>query len=116
MLVRLFSYEGIMRDPLRGMTAILDHLSGTPCSRPALADAIRLAQRDHLKAVERELGHSLDGTRPDCVGHMRHAFKRATDSDWKAATLERAVLALARLGVNTTLIDWPVVERTASAA
>jgi hypothetical protein len=115
-LVRLFSYEGLMRDPQRGMTAILDHLAATQSFRPALSDAIRLAQRDHLKAVERELGHSLDGTRPDRVGHMRHAFKRATDSRWETATLERAIVAAARLGVDTTLIEWPVVERAASAA
>jgi hypothetical protein len=115
-LVRLFPYEALMRDPLRGMTAILDHLAGTSCARPALADAVRLAQREHLKAVERELGRSLDGTRPDRVGHMRHAFQRATDSQWSAATLGQAVDMLASLGVNTTLIEWPAVERAASAA
>jgi hypothetical protein len=115
-LVRLFSYEELMRDPLRSLTAILDHLAATPCARPALTDAVRLAQREHLKAVERELGCSLDGTRPDRVGHMRHAFKRATDSRWQASTLARAVEALARRGVDTTLLQWPEVERAASAA
>jgi hypothetical protein len=115
-LVRLFSYEELMRNPLHGMTAILDHLAGSPCSRPALPDAIRLARRDHLKAVERELGRSLDGTRPDCVGHMRHAFKRATDSRWATATVTRVVDALARRGVDTTLFEWPVVEQAARAA
>ena len=115
-MVRLFSYEELMRDPLRGMTTILDHLTGRPCSRPALSDAIRLAQREHLKAVERELGRSLAGTRPDRVGHMRHAFKRATDSRCKTSTLDRVVDALSHLGVDTTLIDWPVFEQAASAA
>jgi hypothetical protein len=115
-LVQLFSYEGLMRDPLLGMTAILDHLAETPCSRPALGDAVRLAQRAHLKAVERELGRSLDGTRPDQVGHMRQPFKRATDGRWGAPTLDRVVDALAQFGVDSTLIEWPVVERAASAA
>jgi hypothetical protein len=115
-LVRLFSYEGLMRDPLRGMTAILDHLAGAPYSRPALGDAIRLAERAHLKAVERELGRSLDGTRPDRAGHMRQAFKRATDSRWETSTLGRVVDALAHLGVDSTLIEWPMAERAASAA
>lgn len=115
-LVRLFSYEALMRDPLRGVTAILDHLAGKSCARPALADAVWLAERDHLKAVERELGRSLDGSRPDRVGHMRHPIKRATDSRWDATTLERTTSALAGLGVDTTLFEWPVVEQRAASA
>jgi hypothetical protein len=47
---------------------------------------------------------------------MRHAFKRATDSRWDTATLARAVDQLAGLGVNTSLLEWPVIERAASAA
>jgi hypothetical protein len=115
-LVRLFSYEKLMADPLPGMTAIIDHLDGTPRTRPALADAVRLAQRDHLKAVERALGRSLDGSRRSRFGHMRKSFMRAADSRCAAATRERAIDTLGRLGIDTTLFDWPVIERAANAA
>ena len=70
-LVRLVSYERLMRQPLDVVSTILDHLSGTPQYRPALRDAVWLARSEHLGAIEKELGRSLDGTRNGRGSHMR---------------------------------------------
>ncbi|MBV8410874.1 MAG: hypothetical protein JOY64_24820 [Alphaproteobacteria bacterium] len=115
-LVRLFSYEGLMRAPVRGMTAILDHLDGTSRDRPSLRDAVRLAQRDHLKAVERTLGRSLDGTRRDDCGHMRHRFVRSADRQHAASLRGQAIETLEWLGIDTALLEWPEVEQQAAHA
>lgn len=115
-LVRLFSYEQLMRNPLRETTAILDHLAGTTSLRPDLPDAIRLAQREHLKAVERTLGRSLDGTRRNHLGHMRQAFMRSADKRCEPATRQRVVDVLKRLNVDTAWFEWPVPAQAANAA
>ena len=54
-----------MAQPVEALAGLLDHLSGAPRERPALADAVWLARREHLEAIESELGRSLDGTRID---------------------------------------------------
>ena len=106
-LVRLFSYEELMRDPLHGAAAILDHLDGTARPRPALGDAVRLAERRHLQAVERGLGRSLDGSRGDALGHMRHDSLRAEDSRHPGSVRRQAIDALGCLGVDTSLFESP---------
>jgi hypothetical protein len=98
------------------MRAILDHLDGTPRDRPSLRDAVRLAQRDHLKAVERSIGRSLDGTRRNDGGHMRHRFVRSADRQQAASLRGRAIDTLEWLGIDTASFEWPAVEQQAAHA
>ncbi len=72
-------YEQLMQEPVEALGDILDFLAaGPPIDRTVLASAVTLARREHLKAIERELGRSLDGTHSVRHGHMRQ--RRANDS------------------------------------
>ena len=78
--VRLVPYEQLMAKPVEVLAGILDHLSGTPRERPALADAVWLARREHMKAIEKELGRSLDGTRIDRGSHISQVTPGRSDA------------------------------------
>ena len=50
-----------------------------------LADAVWLARTEHMKAIEKELGRSLDGTRPKHGSHISWTWKigtRTTPGRW----------------------------------
>lgn len=111
--VQLVTYERLMADPVAVLGELLDHLSGAPRNRPFLADAIWLARRDHMKEVERKLGRSLDGTRTGLGSHMR---TKRSEAPLDEALVAEAVALLRSQDVDTTLFDWPVAKRTASAA
>lgn len=111
--VRLVPYERLMAQPVDVLACILDHLSGMPSMWPALADAVWLARREHMKVIEKELGRSLDGTRTDRGSHISPG---RADARIDERTRADAVAFLDRLGVDTGLFDWPLAEQTATAA
>lgn len=102
-LVRLVPYERLMDRPVEMLADILDHLAGTPRDHALLADAVNLARSDHMKAIEKELGHSLDGTR---MGHGSHIQRTRTDLP-DSRMRDQAVAYLRLLGIDTGLFDWP---------
>jgi hypothetical protein len=115
-LVRLIPYERLMRNPSGVLTTVLDHLSGAPRDWPMLEDALHLARREHMKAIEAELGHSLDGTR---TGGSSHFWQRNTGRPdlWiDDATHSDAMALLRGMGLDTDLFEWPTATETASAA
>ena len=77
--VLLMPYEHLMEDPVARLETMLDHLAGQPRDWPWLADAVGLARSAHLRAIERELGRSLDGTRADGSSHITRT--EATPAD-----------------------------------
>lgn len=115
--VKLMPYERLIVHPVDGVAGLLDHFAGGRRDWPSLADAVWLARRDHMKAIESELGRSLDGTRRDGGSHIRRDPSKAEGrGDLK---LRREALAmLESLGVQTALFDWPAaaVPAVASAA
>jgi hypothetical protein len=106
-LVRLVPYERLMRQPLDVVTSVLDHLSGAPRYRPALRDAVWLARSEHLSAIEKELGRSLDGTRNGRGSHMRQGNVGGLDGWADGTTCSEAMTMLRDMGVDTDLIEWP---------
>lgn len=106
-LVRLIPYDRLMRQPVETMTTVLDHLAGTPVDRPLLRDAVRLARREHLKAIEDELGRSLDGTRKGRGSHMRQGNIGGLDGLVDGKTRSDAMTVLRSMGIDTNLIEWP---------
>lgn len=106
-LVRLVPYERLMRQPVDAMTTVLDHLAGASADRPALRDAVRLARREHLKAIENELGRSLDGTRNGRGSHMRQGNVGGLDGLADGTIRKEAMTALRNMGIDTDLIEWP---------
>jgi hypothetical protein len=115
-LVWLVPYETLMRQPVEVIGAVLDHLSGTPAERPALADAVWLARSEHMKAIEKELGRSLDGTRNGQRSHIRQAKARRLDGWIDEATRREAIALLRSRGIELDLFEWPVTSKAASAA
>jgi hypothetical protein len=118
-LVRLVAYERLIDQPADVMTAVLDHLAGGARTRPNLADAVWLARREHMKAIEKELGRSLDGTRNGRLSHIRPAKARRRDDGFDDATRNRAMAFLRDRGVELELFEWPAapaISRAASAA
>lgn len=102
-LVRLVPYEQLMDRPVEMLADILDHLAGTPRDHALLADAVNLARSDHMKAIEKELGHSLDGTRMGRGSHIQRTRTDLPDSRMR----DQAVAYLRLLGIDTGLFDWP---------
>jgi hypothetical protein len=105
--VRLVAYEHLMREPVEVLSSILDHLAGAVRQRPALADAVWLARREHLRAVEKELGRSLDGTRNGRSSHITQANARESRHGIDSATRNEILTMLASMGINTGLFEWP---------
>jgi Sulfotransferase domain len=109
--VRLVSYESLMAEPAEVMMTVLDHLSGRAQLRPALRDAVWLARSEHMKAIERELGRSLDGTRIGHHSHIRKPEVRQLDIDRQGSRRRRVLNILRQMGVDTDLIEWPAANR-----
>lgn len=105
-LVQLVPYERLIARPVETLAAILDHLAGAPQERQMLADAVQLARREHMKAIEKEIGRSLDGTR---AGRGSHIQRIDADQTVDAATRDAAMAFLQLIGVDTDLFEWPAL-------
>jgi hypothetical protein len=100
-LVRLMPYEHLVKEPVAVLSDLLDHLAGEALYRPRLADAVSLARREHLQAIERELGRSLVMGR---IGsHMAAQPSHVVDSELR----EEAFDTLREMGVDTDLLASP---------
>ena len=113
--VRLVPYEQLMADPVNVLALILDHLAGQALHRPWLADAVCLARPEHMKAIEKELGRSLDGTRIDRGSHIQVSPGRS-DARIDERTRNEAIAFLNRLGVDIGLFEWPPLRKPKPAA
>lgn len=111
--VRLICYESLMARPVDVLATVLDHLSGGRQLRPALHDAVWLARSEHMKAIERELGRSLDRTRTGHASHMRKAEARQLDADSYESRRRQALRMLEQMGVDTELIEWTPEKQAA---
>jgi hypothetical protein len=104
-LVRLVPYERLVAKPEEVLINLLNHLAGWSSSDwPNLREAVRLARSEHLKAVEAELGRSLDGTQ---VGNGSHIRGRQVYDD---SLRDEAMSHLQALGINTALFVWPAAS------
>ena len=108
-LVRLVPYECLMERPVEILGDLLNHLQGTArCDWRNLHHAVRLARREHLRAIEAELGHSLDGSRAANISHMRSArFEETLHGRLKDEVIER----LQWMGVDTDLLVWSGADK-----
>jgi hypothetical protein len=106
-LVRLMPYEHLLKEPVAALSELLDHLAGEVRYRPRLADAVLLARREHLQAIERELGRSLVIGRTG--SHMAARPSRVVDEELR----EEAFDTLRGMGIDTDLLA-PRPRRTAA--
>ena len=106
--VRLVPHEHLLARPEEVLSGLLDHLSGSSGSdRPNLPRALRLARREHLRAVEIELGHSLDGTRAANGSLMRQGdLGLRLDDRIRDETISR----LRSMGIDVDHFVWPAAK------
>jgi Sulfotransferase domain len=113
--VRLVPYERLMADPVTVLAVVLDHLAGTALQREWLADAVWLARPEHMKAIEKELGRSLDGTRINRGSHISQVIPGRTDVRLDDGTRAEAMAFLNRLGLDIGLFEWPLAKQKQAA-
>ena len=109
-LVRLVPYERLLNEPVAVLSGLLDHLAGEARYRPGLADAVALARREHLRAIERELGRSL--VMGQKGSHMAQRPSRVVNEGLR----EEALDTLREMGVDIGLLARPFDRPAASPA
>lgn len=114
--VLLVPYERMLRDRLGVLCALLNHLNGEARDWPHLADAAWLARTEHMRAIERELGRSLDGTRRERGSHITQVDPGRAGNGIDEHLRSEALSRLAAMGVDIGLFEWPASEQAASAA
>ena len=106
-LVKLIPYENLIDRPVETMTHLLDHFSGIRRDWPMLPAAVRLARKEHMRAIEEKLGHSLDGTRNGHNSHMRPSSDVEREPPVEQAVRNEAIGVLGDMGVDCSLFTWP---------
>lgn len=101
--VLLMPYERLVQDPVEQLRTVLDHLAGRPQSWPWLAAAVALARGPHLRAIERELGRSLDGTRIDDSSHITRPDASPADSRPDPSRWRESLARLSGWGIDVSL-------------
>ena len=109
-------YERLMADPVAVLAIVLDHLAGTALQRPWLADAVWLARLEHMKAIEKELGRSLDGTRVDRGSHISQVIPGRADARLDDRTCAEAMAFLNRLDSTSACSNGHPPSKRATAA
>jgi len=100
--------EHLMEKPEETLASLLDHLSERPGGDWAnLHNAVRLARSEHLRAIEVELGRSLDGTRMGRRSHMRRTLAKG---EFDETMRDEAIDRLQSMGIDTGLIVWPAAD------
>lgn len=114
--VRLVSYDRLMKAPVEELADILDFLMVEGrVDRSILALATTLARPEHLQAVERELGRSLDGNHTAQHSHMRQRTLRLLQGGRDRQVLRPAAIEwLAARGVDVSYFDRTVVPVAAA--
>lgn len=105
--ILIVTQEDLHEQSIATLGSILSHLTADAPQSAIIADAVDLARRDHIAALERELGHRLDGSRGRRNG-AAHAQPQPAVDDAKDPGLRREALALlASMGVDTTCLRAP---------
>jgi hypothetical protein len=93
---------------------MLSHLTGRPRDWPMIEDAVDLARREHLAAVELELGRPLDGTRRRRPSRNRDVRGEIFRAELEPDLGREALELLASLGVDLRYFAAPSGTATSS--
>jgi hypothetical protein len=98
--VFLMPHKRLRERPVESLTSMLSHLAGTVQDWPQLADAVELARREHLAAVEISLGRPLDRRARAKVIPMTAAHDGHCHGELDPDTRREGLSLLASLGVD----------------
>jgi hypothetical protein len=105
--VKLVPYEHLIVAPATTLEAMLRFLvsDASKLDTKGLGIALHLARQEHLQALERELGRSLDGTH--AKSHIQRPRGTGADRPVDVALYERVAGWLAARGISSTHFVWP---------
>ncbi len=72
-----------------------------------LPAVVRLARKEHMRAIESKLGRSLDGTRNGHNSYMRPSSDVEREPPVEPALRNEAIGVLSDMGVDCSLFAWP---------
>jgi hypothetical protein len=97
--VSLVPYGRMVEHPAETLASVLSHLTATRRDWPMIEDAVALARREHLTAVETELGRSLDRRRRSSRGRDVRA-EEAFPKDLDPGLRREGLAFLESLGID----------------
>lgn len=104
--VRIVTQDELLEQPAATLSSILSHLTGGSQQPNFLAAATELASREHIEALEKELGRRLNGSR----GRGAGSVPQSVEEEARDPGLRREALALlTSMGVDTAALSGPFV-------
>lgn len=102
--VTIVTQDELLEQPAATLSSIVSHLTGTSPQPNFLAAAADLASREHIEALEKELGRRLNGSRGRGTGSVPQSVKEEA----RDQGLRREALALlTSMGVDTAGFSGP---------
>jgi hypothetical protein len=106
--IRIVTREALLEQPTATLGSILSHLTGGIPQPTIIAAAVDLARRNHITALELELGRRLDGSRARHNG-AAHAQPQPAVEDASDPGLRHEALALlVSMGVDMACFPAPL--------
>lgn len=100
--VHIVAEDALRAEPSRILSSVLSHLK-LDRWQPAMIDAVvDLSRREHIMAIEREIGRRLTSTRGSRKAATGSVSERAVGAARDPSLRREALTLLASLGVNTT--------------
>jgi hypothetical protein len=101
--VLLVHDDELMARPEATLGRLLKHLSATTRAEwPMLYDAVHLARSEHLAAIEKELGYSLDRTR---VGGQSHMTGRRIEEEFDSSIRAEVFDRLSSMNIDVRMFE-----------
>lgn len=103
--VIILPHRGLRERPVETLASILNHLAGQPRDWPLLPDAVDLARREHMAAVEIALGRPLDRKRRGRAVATSDADGKVKPEDIDQGVRREGVAVLASLGMESQYLS-----------
>lgn len=107
--VQIVSEDALRAEPVRILSSVLGHLNLDRWKSPLIDAVVNLARREHIVAIERELGRSLMGSRRSRKIAASSVSEPVVRAARDPGLRRKALTLLASMGVNPTYFEVPPV-------
>jgi len=114
--VSIVPQRSLRERPAETLGSMLSHLTGKPRAWPMIDEAIDLARKEHLVAVEAEIGRPLDRARRRRRGQSADIYEQLTPEQSDPRLQHEAFELLSSLGVDTRHFAPPADGGSAGSA